>query len=83
MIRFLVDENFNINIVLGVRLRNSSVDIVRVHEVGITRAEDPAVLEWAAETRRVVLTHDADDMPNYQGVYRRTMLDRTAVSSDG
>ena len=69
MVRFLADENFNINIVLGVRLLNSSVDIVRVQEVGITRAEE--VLEWAAETGRVVLTHDADDMPKY--AYERVL----------
>ena len=71
MVRFLADDNFNINIVLGVRLLNSSVDIVRVQEVGITRAEDPAMLEWAAETGRVVLTHDADDMPKY--AYERVL----------
>ena len=65
MIRFLADENFNINIVLGLRQRNPYLDIVRVQEVGLTMAGDPAVLEWAAETGRVVLTHDADDMISF------------------
>ncbi len=58
MIRFLADENFNINIVLGLRQRNPYLDIVRVQEVGLTTADDPVVLEWAAEAGRVVLTHD-------------------------
>ena len=65
MIRFLADENFNINIVLGVRRRNSNVDILRVQEADMSGYPDPEVLEWAAETGRVLLTHDADDMPQF------------------
>jgi hypothetical protein len=65
VIRFLADENFNINIVLGVRSRNPGVDILRVQEAGITGYPDPDILRWAAESGRVILTHDADDMPRF------------------
>lgn len=58
MLRLLADENFNNNVVRGVRRRASDADIVRVQDVGLSGADDPAVLEWAARNRRVLLTHD-------------------------
>lgn len=58
MIRLLADENFNNNIVRGVRLRDRDIDLVRVQDVGLYGANDPTVLEWAAEHRRILLTHD-------------------------
>lgn len=58
MIRLLADENFNNNIVRGVRLRDPGIDFVRVQDVGLSGADDPTVLEWAAGHRRILLTHD-------------------------
>ncbi|MGB5835012.1 MAG: DUF5615 family PIN-like protein [Thiohalocapsa sp.] len=59
MIRLLADENFNNNIVRGVRLRDPDIDLVRIQDVvGLSGADDPSVLEWAAEHRRVLLTQD-------------------------
>jgi len=58
VIRLLADENFNNNIVRGVRLRDPDIDLVRIQDVGLSGADDPSVLEWAAEHRRVLLTHD-------------------------
>lgn len=58
MIRLLADENFNNNIVRGVRLREPGIDLVRIQDVGLSGADDPNVLEWAAEHQRVLLTHD-------------------------
>ncbi|WP_462322970.1 DUF5615 family PIN-like protein [Halochromatium sp.] len=58
MIRLLADENFNNNIVRGVRLRDPEIDVVRVQDVGLSGADDPSVLAWAAEQGRVLLTHD-------------------------
>jgi hypothetical protein len=65
MLRFLADENFNNQIVRGIRRRNSDVDIVRVQDVGLSEADDPSVLEWAAQQRRVVLTHDVATMTDF------------------
>src|SRR5258708_35990205 len=56
MIRFVADENFNGAIVRGLLRRN--VDVVRVQDVGLRAQPDLQVLEWAAESGRVVLTHD-------------------------
>ncbi|QSJ18429.1 DUF5615 family PIN-like protein [Nostoc sp. UHCC 0702] len=65
MLRFLADENFNNQIVRGILRRNSDVDIVRVQDVGLAEADDPTVLEWAAQNGRLVLTHDVTTMINF------------------
>lgn len=62
MAKFLADEDFNNRIARGVRRRSETIDLVRVHEVGLLGEPDPVVLEWAANERRVVLTHDAATM---------------------
>jgi Domain of unknown function (DUF5615) len=65
MIRLLADENFNNDVVRGLGRRNAQIDILRVQEVGLSEAEDPEVLEWAAEAGRVLLTHDVSTMTHY------------------
>nr|WP_245232698.1 DUF5615 family PIN-like protein [Thiorhodococcus minor] len=54
----LADENFNNNVVRGVRLRDPEIDVVRVQDVGLSGADEPSVLAWAAEQGRILLTHD-------------------------
>ena len=58
MISLPADENLDGNIVRGVLRRVRGVDIVRVQDVGLTGADDPAVLAWAADQGRVLITHD-------------------------
>jgi len=58
VIRLLADENFNNNIVRGIRLRDPNIDLVRVQDVGLSGTDDPSVLEWAARHQRILLTHD-------------------------
>lgn len=65
MLRLLADENFNNDIVRGVRRRNASVDIERVQDVGLASLDDTTVLDWAAQVGRVVLTHDVTTMTRY------------------
>lgn len=65
MLVFLADENFNNDIVRGIRRRNSAVDLVRVQDEGLSGADDPTILEWAAQAGRVVLTHDVSTMTAY------------------
>jgi predicted nuclease of predicted toxin-antitoxin system len=60
MLRFAVDENFNMHIVSGVLRRLPTVDMVRVQDAGLAGANDPAVLAWAASEGRVLLTHDVN-----------------------
>lgn len=58
MLRLAADENFNADIVRGLLRRLPDLDIVRVQDAGLSGADDPAVLEWAAREDRIVLTHD-------------------------
>lgn len=61
-IRFLCDEDFDNDILRGVLRRMPELDIVRAQDVGLSAAKDAAVLEWAAQEGRVVLTHDVSTM---------------------
>lgn len=65
MLTFAADENFNNDIVRGVRRRLRSVTIIRVQDVGLKSADDPTVLDWAAQDGRAVLTHDVSTMTKY------------------
>ena len=38
------------------------MDIVRVQDMGLSGATDPAILEWAAQEERTVWTHDKRTM---------------------
>jgi hypothetical protein len=40
MLRLLADENFNGDIVRGLLLRHSALDLVRVQDVGLAGADD-------------------------------------------
>ncbi len=62
MIRSLADEDFNIRVLAGVRRRLPHLDIVRVQDVGLRTFSDPLILAYAAETNRLVLTHDVTTM---------------------
>lgn len=64
MTRFVADENFN-NIIRGLLRRKPALDIVRLQDVGLSGADDPTVLEWAACEGRVLLTHDVTTMTRY------------------
>jgi hypothetical protein len=65
MLRLAADENFNNDIVRGVLRRNADTDIVRIQDAGLSGADDPTVLEWAAQMGRVLLTHDVATITRY------------------
>jgi hypothetical protein len=65
MRRLAADENFNADIVRGLLRRLPELDIVRVQDVGLSGADDPAVLEWTAREGRIVLTHDISTLVSF------------------
>lgn len=65
MLRLAADENFNNNIVRGLLRRRPGANFVRVQDVGLSRADDPTVLKWAAEQGRVVASHDVSTLRKY------------------
>ena len=72
-VHFAADENFNRRIVVGLLRRAERIDLVRVQDSGLTGADDPAVLQWAADEDRVLLTHDVATMPDF--AYERIAAD--------
>ena len=62
MTRFLVDEDFNNDIVRGLLRRVVDLDLVRVQDIGMRGADDDAVLALAANEGRVLLTHDVSTL---------------------
>jgi hypothetical protein len=64
-VRRAADEDLNNDILRGLLRRKPDVDIVRIQDVGLSGADDPTVLEWAASEGRVLLTHDASTMTRY------------------
>ena len=65
MLRFATDEDFNLNIVEGLRQRNPGIDIVTLQERGLRGLEDTDVLEWAAGEGRILLSHDLNTMRRF------------------
>lgn len=65
MLRFAADENFNNNVVRGLLRRLPNLDIVRIQDIGLSGADDPTVLEWAAREKRILLTHDVATITRY------------------
>lgn len=79
MLRLLADENLNNNIVRGVRRRAADTDIVRVQDVGLSGANDPTVLDWAARNGRILLTHDVSTITAF--AYDRIRQGRFSLQS--
>jgi hypothetical protein len=67
MILLLTDENFNHRILRGL-LRDDielEIDIIRIQDTEVYQADDPTILEWAADEGRVVITHDVNTMTKH------------------
>jgi hypothetical protein len=75
MLQLVADENFNNDIVRGLLRRRPELDIVRLQDIGLSGADDPTVLEWAARQGRVLLTHDVSTITRY--AYDRVRVGRS------
>lgn len=73
MLRLAADENFNRNIVRGLLRLKPDLDIICIQDVGLTAADDPTILEWAAGQNRLLLTHDVSTITRY--AYERVQED--------
>jgi len=65
MIALAADENFNNDILRGLMRLRPGLDIVRIQDVGLSGADDPVVLEWAAREGRVLLRHDVSTITRH------------------
>jgi len=65
MLRLLADENFDNDILRGLLRGNPHLNVVRVQDVRLSGADDPIILEWAANENRILLTHDVTTITNF------------------
>lgn len=63
--RLLFDENFDNDILRGLHRRNANLELLRVQDVGLRTADDPTILEWAAQEGCILFTHDVETMTNF------------------
>lgn len=65
MLRLLIDQDFDHDILRGLRMRLPDLDAVTALQAGLDQTLDHEILAWAAEHDRIVLTHDRKTMPGY------------------
>nr|WP_290225743.1 DUF5615 family PIN-like protein [Trichocoleus desertorum] len=65
LVKFVADENFKSAIVRGLLRQQPELDIVRLQDIGLSGINDSTLLEWAAQERRVLLTHDVRTITKY------------------
>lgn len=75
MIRFATDENIDRRLIAGLMRRVPRIDLGRLQDAGLSGANDPTVLEWAASEGRILLSHDLATMS--QAAYNRVALGLT------
>lgn len=63
MLRLLIDQDLDHDILRGLLRRVPQLDALTASEVGMGKATDPQLLIWAAREGRVVITHDRRTMP--------------------
>ena len=63
--RFLADADLHPGIVRGISARNPDVDFKILQNVLPEGTRDPEVLAFAAESNRVLVSHDVNTMPRH------------------
>ena len=59
---FLADENLEVELQVQLRLHLPDIDIIHVRDVGLDETPDQDILQWAAGSNRIVITHDVNTM---------------------
>ncbi len=65
MIKFITDEDFDNHILRGLLRRQPHLDIIRIQDTDLAGAKDPAILNWASQEQRILLTHDVSTMTKH------------------
>ena len=84
MLSVVADENFSHRILRGIKLRAGNLDVLVAQNVGLAGGKDPALLAWAADERRIVLTHDRQTIPKhaYERIRSQQPMPGVIVVSD-
>ena len=65
MLRILLDQDFDHDIVRGLLQRLPDLDFIAALQLGLSRADDRRLLLRVAVERRILLTHDVRTMPGH------------------
>ena len=65
MLRLLLDQDFDHDILRGLLQRVPELDFTTAHRLGLSRAGDRRLLLRAKEEGRILLTHDSRTMANH------------------
>lgn len=65
MLRLLIDHDFDQDILRGLLRRIPELDFITAYQAGLSTATDPALLAWAAQEKRLIVTHDWRTMPSH------------------
>ena len=65
MLRLLIDQDLDHDILRGLVRRIPQLDAVTAFEIGLSHATDPQLLTWAAQAGRTIVTHDRTTMPTH------------------
>lgn len=65
MLRLLIDQDLDHDILRGLIRRVPHLDAVTAFELGMGKTSDPDLLLWAAKEGRVTITHDRRTMPRH------------------
>jgi len=65
MLRLLIDQDIDHDILRGLTRRIPRLDAVTAFEIGMSEATDPQLLTWAAQEGRIIVTHDRRTMPSH------------------
>lgn len=68
MLRLLIDQNLDHDILRGLVRRIPQLDAVTAFEISMSAATDPQLLTWAARAGRIIVTHDLTTMPTHAAV---------------
>jgi hypothetical protein len=58
----VADESAHGKLIRGLRRRQPEVDLIRIQDTPLAGADDTAVLEWAAQQGRIVITPDVSTL---------------------
>lgn len=67
MLRLLIDQDLDHDILRGLIRRIPQLDAVTTFEIGMSEAADDELLTWAGRDGRVIVTHDRTTMPVHAG----------------
>jgi hypothetical protein len=65
MLRLLIDQDLDHDILRGLIRRIPRLDAVTAFEIGLSEANDPQLISRAAQDGRIIVTHDRKTMPTH------------------